>query len=230
MSQSAFNWQELITPTLNAFKTYWKAIALIQVFALIAVVGNYEIDGVATWFSWIAEWKKHGGLWFSAITTVISGGLIPEAVKRALRASGSRAPAGAEFAHQLVFWALIGMLVDLFYQFQALLFGHSTAASTLACKVLFDQLVFTPLISMPFTVLWFMLWESRYRKAQFLKAFSWPVLLRRTLELWTVCLSFWPVMLLIVYSLPQVLQFPLFLFGNAAYSILMIFIVRRQKV
>lgn len=55
MSPSAFNWQELITPTLNAFKTYWKAIALIQAFALIAVVSYYEIDGVATWFSWIAE-------------------------------------------------------------------------------------------------------------------------------------------------------------------------------
>ena len=50
----------------------------------------------------------------------------------------------------------------------------------------------------------------------------------RALQIWISCLAFWPVMLLIIYSLPQALQFTLFLFGNAAYSILLIFIARRQ--
>ena len=137
-------------------------------------------------------------------------------------------PSLPEYGHQLVFWMLIGMLVDLFYQFQAVLFGYGTDAGTLLCKVLFDQLVFTPFLSMPFTVLWFMLWESGYNPKRFAKTFHFKTLVRRSLEIWTVCLSFWPVMLLIVYSLPQELQFPLFLFGNAAYSILMIFVVRHQ--
>lgn len=74
---------------------------------------------------------------------------------------------------------------------------------------------------------WFLLYQHQFRLRPWTNALRLPSLARRVLPLWMTSLSFWPIMLLIVYSLPGDLQFPLFLFANAAFSILMIFILRR---
>lgn len=220
--------RQLITPTLNAVRTYWPAILIIQGLALAVVISYYTMDGAADFFAIIATWKQNGGLLFSSVTTIISGGVIPETLKYFFRPSGRKAPQMAELIHQTIMWAIVGMLVDLFYRLQGVLFGHGYDWWTLLRKILFDQLVFTPLISMAFIVVWFRLYECHYKLGPWLEWLSPGNLANRILPLWFSCLAFWPVMLLIVYSLPRDLQFPLFLFGNSAYSILMIFIARQQ--
>jgi hypothetical protein len=82
---------------------------------------------------------------------------------------------------------------------------------------------------MPYIVGWFLLYESRYDLRTWIARLTFKRMIDRILPLWATCLSFWPIMLLIVFSLPGELQFPLFLFGNSAFSILMIFIARRQS-
>ncbi len=221
-------WHAAITPALQGFKTYWPAMLSIQLIALGLVLGYYCIEGAARFFAEAAAWKARGGLPFAAVATVISGGIIPELIKRVCRPANVPAPGLVELTHQFTMWALIGILVDRFYHLQAILFGSGTDALTLLIKVLFDQFVFTPLISLPFITLWFMLHETGYVPQAYLAAMRPKIIRDRILQLWATCLCFWPVMLLIIYSLPGLLQFPLFLLGNAAYSILMIFIVRRQ--
>lgn len=221
------NLHNILQPALRSFQTNWRPMVSIQLIALSLVVLYYSVEGARATFENIAQFKEQSGLWFAVIATIISGGILPELVKRIFRPKRSQAPSIGEFLHQLGYWALIGILVDRFYQFQATLFGHGIDAVTLFSKMLVDQFLFTPLVSMPLTVLWFLLWEVRYQPRAFLSQAKLSLILERMLPVYAVVLSFWPAMLLVIYSLPQLLQFPLFQLGNAAYSILMIFVIRR---
>jgi hypothetical protein len=221
--------QRSCAPALEASKLYWPAILLIQGFALAILIGYYSIEASRGAFDTVASWKQNGGFLFAAITTIISGGILPEILKRFLRPEGVPSPRVSELIHQFIMWAYLGILVDLFYRFLNHLFGSGTDALTLLYKVLFDQFLFAPLLSMPSMVAWFMLYESGFKPKRFLQQFRLKRVYERILPLWATSLIFWPVMLAIIFSLPQALQFPLFLFGNAAYSILMIFILRHQR-
>jgi hypothetical protein len=125
-------------------------------------------------------------------------------------------------------WAILGILVDRFYWLQAWLFGAGNDPGTLLIKVFFDQFIFTPFVALPFIVTWFFLYENRSQLRRAFHILTFAKLRARILPLWATSLCFWPLMLIIVYSLPSELQFPLFLFGNAAFSTLMIFIARRH--
>lgn len=216
-------------PALEALKLYWPAILLIQAFALVLLICYYSVESSRGIFNTVASWKENGGYLFAAITTIISGGVLPELLKRTLRPAGVTPPKMSELLHQFIMWAYLGMLVDGLYRLLNHLFGSGTDPLTLLCKVLSDQLLFSPFFSLPSMVIWYMIYESRCSLKRFIQQFSLKGVYQRVLPLWATSLIFWPVMLVIIFSLPQVLQFPLFLFGNAAFSILMIFILRHQK-
>ena len=137
---SPLNRHAAIQPAIAAFKAYWPAIVFVQSCALVAVISYYTIDTDTHGFGRIAEWKQSGGLLFAAITTMVSGGILPELLKRCFRSKDRTAPSRIEFAHQLVMWALLGMLVDRFYYLQGILFVTATNATTTLTKVAFDQL------------------------------------------------------------------------------------------
>ncbi len=219
----------LLQPAIQAVRTYWPAILLIQSLALCVVLSYYKLAGAAAFFGKIAEWKTGGGLLFAASSTIVSGGIIPEVLKRFFRPQGVPAPNRGELIHQFMMWAWLGILVDRFYWLQGQVFGMGNDIATLLSKVLADQFIFTPFVSLPLIVSWFLLYESKYHPGRWIAGLSPKRITSRILPLWATCLSFWPIMLLTVFSLPSELQFPLFLFGNSAYSILMIFIARRQS-
>ena len=216
-------------PALEALKLYWPAILLIQAFALVLLICYYSVESSREIFNTVAGWKENGGYPFASITTIISGGVLPELLKRVLRPAGVIPPKMGELIHQFIMWAYLGIIVDTLYRSLNYLFGSGTDPLTLLYKVLSDQLIFSPFFSLPSMVIWFMLYESGYNLKRFLEQFSIKRIYQRVLPLWATSLIFWPVMLVIIFSLPQVLQFPLFLFGNAAFSILMIFILRHQR-
>ena len=216
-------------PALEAFRLYWPAILLIQGIAFSVVLCYYGVERSHTTFNTVAGWKENGGFLFASITTIISGGVLPELLKRALRPEGVIPPKMSELIHQFIMWAYLGILVDALYRFLNHLYGSGTDPLTLLYKVLSDQLIFSPFFSLPSMVTWFMLYENGYNLKRFIEQFSMKRIYLRILPLWATSLIFWPVMLVIIFSLPQALQFPLFLFGNAAFSILMIFILRHQR-
>jgi len=216
-----------LAPARLAVITYWPAILAIQCISLAVVVAYYSLDGAAEFFAMIAQFKTQGGVVFVMLTTVISGGLLPEVLKRLFSPQAAQ-PSTKELLHQFLMWAGVGILVDAFYLLQSVLFAFESDIGTLLAKILFDQFVFAPLICIPLIISWFMLYESHYNLRNWLKQLTPQNLALRTLPLWLTSLCFWPIMLTTVYSLPADLQFPLFLFANAAYSILMIFIARSQ--
>ena len=188
----------------------------------------YFVDGAYVYFERIAAFKARSGTLFAAGATVFSSGVLPETLKYFFRPRHIPAPTVGEIAHQFCMWIFIGSTVDRFYWLQAQIFGDGTDAATLLKKIFVDQIIFSPILALIVPVSWYLLREVNYSPKAW-KAKATPRLLyQRVIPVLGATYAFWPVMLLIIYSMPSLLQFPLFLFANGAYAILMIFIVRRQ--
>ena len=110
----------------------------------------------------------------------------------------------------MLFWGYRGMEIDLFYHFQTWLFGDAHDAGTLVKKVLVDQFIMSPIWFVPTYVIalrWVELGGSWQRTRPTLNREFWT----RTCP--TVLITNWLIWipaLVLVYSLPAALQFPLF--------------------
>lgn len=220
---------QLLQPAYTALRAYWPLFLVIQASALALVLCYYTLETTRDILLTLAQIKETTP-WFGAgLATLVSAGIAPEMLKRFRRPANIPKPGLSEMLHQLTMWFFLGVLVDQFYQFQAYLFGTDASISTVGIKLLVDQLLFTPFVSLPFVLFWALLRESDYAPLQALQKFTLSVYKARVLPLWATSLSFWPPMLCLVYALPSAIQFPLFLLANAAWSLLFVFILRRQS-
>ncbi|MEM9478403.1 MAG: hypothetical protein AAGA58_01935 [Verrucomicrobiota bacterium] len=182
---------------------------MLWVIGLAVVLAYYFSEGARDGFVSIAEAKENWGFLYSAVATAIFGGLIPFLY---LWASG-KIPAGKEVSHGLffvIFWSTRGVEVDALYRLQAWLFGNDAEIGTIVTKVVVDQFVYCPFWSAPLTAI-FYAWKD--------EDFSWRRVRKRftrrsfTFEVASVLLSVWVVWIpgtAIIYSLPLMLQIPLF--------------------
>ncbi|MDX2111264.1 MAG: hypothetical protein SFY80_13600 [Verrucomicrobiota bacterium] len=223
-----FDWGALYRPGKTAFLSYWKLIVGIQLCAVTVVALYYTWPDFQTGCNWLADFKVRGGLLFTAIGTLISGGVIPEVLKWKFRPAHLPKPTWGEIIHQCAIFPICGIIVDYFYKLQAVLFGTGTDVGTVALKILVDQLFFGPLVGIPIIITWFLFRELHYNPWRTLRQWSVAFYVERGLPMYATALTYWPIMLVFIYALPSALQFPLFLFANTAWSLIMVFIARRQ--
>jgi hypothetical protein len=127
----------------------------------------------------------------------------------------------ANLLFMLGFWALLGLAVDFLYTAQAHMFGDQPDAATVIKKVCFDQFVFSPFFSAPYSALamyWmhcgFSFRESRKQFSRRLFTVEMPSVLMATWAVWMPTMA-------IVYCLPLGLQFPLFNIVLCLWSLLL---------
>ena len=104
----------------------------------------------------------------------------------------------------------MGLVVDFFYRQQAGWFGAEAAFQVVWKKVLVDQFLYNPLFAAPVTA-WLYDWKnSGYRMAGmgrfFTAAYYQETVLATLCATWGV----WIPVVTILYSLPSLLQIPLF--------------------
>ncbi|HEX4404538.1 MAG TPA: hypothetical protein VH560_06910 [Polyangia bacterium] len=212
-----------------AIRRFLRPFLLIQLVA-VALVVAYHVDArVRAVCAALAAWKAAGGLPLAAATAAFAGGVLPELAKLAAqrgRASGLRAR-GGEIAFNMSFFALNGVLVDRLYVVEAALFGTDAHVATVAAKVAFDQLVFTPPWLALVTVLY--LWRRRGFSTQAtlrsLRAEGFPRFVRgRIVPLLLPDWFFWIPMVTVIYAFPVPLQFLLFILALAAWSLILVMI------
>lgn len=178
-------------------------------FGIAVVLVYYRVPDSHRFFDQISSLKAEHGYWFSAISTAIFGGLIPFAFLWCAR----KVPQGCVVSWCLffvIYWTVRGVEVDALYRLQAWLFGNDARWQTIVTKVAVDQFLYCPFWSAPLTAIFYG-WKDA--------GFSWkkylPSLGRHffTFQIPSVLLSIWIVWIpatAIIYSLPLVLQIPLF--------------------
>jgi hypothetical protein len=208
-----------------ALSRFWRPFVLIQSAAVAIGLAYRFSEPVRAACVVLARWKSDGGLPFAAIASAIAGGLLPEVAKRLVNRGPSvdRARAGRDLVFNGTFFAINGLLVDGMYRTLARVIGNDARVSTIAAKVAFDQFAFTPIVMMVATLL-FLLRQRGWSWARTRPALGRDFIPARVMPLLVPCWCFWIPIVAIVYALPGPLQFLMFAFALAAWSLIMVFI------
>lgn len=184
---------------------------IVQGLMFSVLMAYYFYPPTRGWLDELALIKSRWGYGYAAINSIIAGAIIPELLRVFLFQKGRFQR--FNFTNLLFtapFWGGMGLMVDLFYRCQADWFGDEVTFAVVTKKVLVDQFLYNPLYACPVTT-WLYDWKSRgYRfrgtgvffTVGYYRSFIVPTLFAT----WGV----WIPIMVILYSLPSLLQIPLF--------------------
>jgi hypothetical protein len=155
----------------------------------------------------LAKIKQSLGLGFSMPAQAVAAGLLPFFYQKWQRGD-HRKTRLSHVPFLMLAFAFLGGATDLFYGFQAQIFGDDAKFATIALKTALDMLVYTPLFSVPMVVLTFAFKDNGF-SPQRTRAFLGPDwITRRVWPLYVAALVVWTPTVAVLYALPLALQFP----------------------
>lgn len=184
---------------------------VVQGTMLALMLAYYFYPPTHAWLDRLAALKARWGYGYSAVASIIAGAIIPELMRIfVIQKSSVRRSNFTNLLFTAPFWCFMGLVVDFFYRQQAGWFGAEATFQVVWKKVLVDQFLYNPLFAAPVTA-WLYDWKnSGFRMegtARFLTAAYYQETVVATLfATWGV----WIPIVTILYSLPSLLQIPLF--------------------
>ncbi len=202
----------------------WPGVCL-QVVMLLVVVAYYRAPWAKPWFDRFAVLKAQGGFWFSIVGSMIAGAVLPELLSVLFFQRGRVTVRNREnLFFGVAFWAFSGLCIDLFYRGQAHWFGTEPTVAVLVKKVAVDQFVYSTLFAVPFAV-WCYEWKNRrYRTDRLGDMFTKRFYLSKTLPTTVANWGVWLPGTALIYSLPSLLQVPLFNLALTFWALLLAYI------
>ncbi|BAM03186.1 hypothetical protein [Phycisphaera mikurensis] len=179
----------------------------------IAVLLGYELwppmrAALQRLAGWRAEQPLPVALGFAALTTTLAGAVLPAAVQRLRPSAPSESP-GA-FLYLLLFWAVVGLQVDLLYRGLDGLLGDGRGPAIVAGKVFLDMFVYCPLWAMPETVAVYGFKDAGFSWSRFRRRHAGRGWYRREVfPLLCSCWAVWIPAVCVIYLLPLPLQLPM---------------------
>ncbi len=182
---------------------------LLQCLMVVFVVLYFNHDGTQRFLGQMADWKRESGFAFAFCSYVFAAALMPELLRIAffqnLRVSQLNV---WNFWTGGLIWGSFGIVVDLFYRLQNVLFGIDHPWHVVAAKILVDQLIFSPFLSTPVTVGALTWRNARFRLSALREIFSREFLFEKLLPIQCAGWCIWLPALGIVYSMSPDLQLP----------------------
>lgn len=195
------------------------------------MVGYYQIESIRSFADEIGRLKTAWGILFSASGGFIAGGIVPEIAKFL---TGKMQPPGKEWVSSTIFngfvYAVVATQVDYFYRFQSFAFGDGIDPGTLALKTVVDMGLFSPFLCMPTAVLLCEWRIQRWRLGPTVRSVTRLWYRDRVIPTLIPGWAFWIPFLLCLYALPAALQLPFAFLGEAAWSIIFIFIATQSDL
>ncbi len=203
------NLQLIKSTIISALKKNLKPGLILQTFAGLIVAVYFFVPAAKPVFDALADLKQQYGLYYSALSTSLFGGLIPFLYLLLTKHYQQYKNTLAIAAIYLIFWAYRGIEVDCLYRLQSFLFGDQLNFTTLFKKVLVDQFIYSafwtaPLLSLLYTWINHDLDWSKTRKALDKQFFTLtlPANIVSNWLVWIPAVSF-------IYAMPPNLQLPL---------------------
>lgn len=178
-------------------------------------------EGTRSFLGEFATVKQQAGYAFSFFSYVIASAVLPELLRIAFFQSGK--PTRRNLWLLLTaapLWGLLGIIVDLLYRLQTVWFGIGHDWFTLLRKVLVDQFLFSPLIVAPLIVGWFLLRDEGFRPAAWEEIFRADFILDKVFPVVVAGWCVWIPGVLLVYSMPPLLQIPVAVFIQVFWVLL----------
>lgn len=204
---------------------------LIVQSVMVAVVAAYYFYAPAqAWLARLALLKERWGYGFACVSGIVAGAFLPELLAVIVFQRGRVKRENFErLLFNIFYWGSQSMVVDALYRFQAVLFGAQVDWPTVAKKVLVDQFIYSPIYSSPFAMACYAWKNNGYRRdgmrrvltLRFFKETTFPALVAS----WGV----WIPVVCLVYSLPPLLQVPLFSLALTFWSMQLTWIGRKKE-
>jgi len=182
---------------------------LLQCLMLVFFSAYISHEGTRTFLTSVSRLKQESGYLFAFASYVLAGALLPELLRIAFFQAGRPSRRNLWlFLTAAPAWGCMGMLVDLFYRYQAIWFGTGHDLATLAAKVAVDQFVFSPFLTNPLTISWFLWRDEGFRASAWRKILSWDFLTERLFPVQVLGWIVWIPGVTLVYFMPSLLQIP----------------------
>jgi hypothetical protein len=203
---------------------------IIQAAMVATVLSYYFCPPVREWLAHLAEFKRQGGYLFSLVSGMMTGGLLPELLTVSIfQRWRIRRENSSNLVFAMCFWGFMGVYVDSIYRAQAWIFGPQVDFATVAKKTMVDQFIITPLIGIPFNVIVYEWKHQGYRLTGLSRVFSLRFYKQKILPTIVSGMGFWLPVVILVYSLPPLLQFPLFTLALALWVMIFTWISHVHK-
>lgn len=184
---------------------------IVQVLMFSVLMAYYFYPPMQQWLDALAQVRARWGYGYSVVNSLVAGPLIPELLRIFLFQKGKPLRSNASnLLFSIPFWCSMGLATDLFYRYQAHWFGAEASVAVVLQKVVVDQLLYNPLFAVPVTT-WLFDWKSRGYRTKgigvfFTAGYYRDMIIPGLFATWGV----WIPVMLILYSLPSLLQIPLF--------------------
>ncbi len=228
--RSQWTLRHAVEPGIRAIRGNWVPIAVIQLVALILVVAYFQTPALQASLKHVETVKVRGGLAFAFFGGMVAGAVVPELAKLftgRLKSVSKRWL--QESAFNGLVYGIVGVQVDLFYQVLTATLGGQATPSVVITKTLIDQLVFSPLLSIPTATILFRWRFHEFQREAFARELRDRFYLNQIVPGVLMCWAFWVPVLCCLYTLPTLLQFPFSLLAEAAWSILFVFMTQQNS-
>lgn len=222
--------RELARPAWIQLQRLWKPFVLIQLIGLGVVIAYFNHAGFARACDAAAALKTRVGWPFAMIVMPIMAGIVPELFKfitgvdRKLDRRRVR-----DVLFNMAIFSLAGLYIDLFYRFLGGWLGDSRDVGVVALKVGIDQLIYTPLIGIPWIVICYSFRAVRYSPGRLLGRIGWDWYLREVVPVLIPCWAYWMPMCVLMYLMPPSLTFIYGALASAASATLLVAVAARGR-
>lgn len=209
----------------------WPPMLLVQAIMIAVVIGYFKQPAVENFLTNIVDFKDRTGIWFVLASGFIAGGFIPEVAKPLV---GRMPKLNRDWFSLTIYTSIVYMTLTIivYYMFklQVVMFGDDGSPLMVAKKVIFDQFIFSPFLSIPLGVGLFK-WRQENFSLSAWKQVAVPELYKKNvLPALIMCWAYWGPITIGMYFLPEKVQFVASAFCQAAWSLLFVFMVQSPKV
>jgi len=180
---------------------------LLQAVLVILFLLYVYHEGTQEFLARVAQTRHEVGWAFAFWGYFLACGVLPEILKVGFFQKGRPK---RENVRQLLlsapFWGGFGLLVDVLYRFQILLFGDNSDLGTVLAKVAFDQFFFGVIVGNPIIILYFSWVDGGWHGLQ--ECARPNEFLRRLVEVLSAAWIVWIPGTMLVYWMPPLLQIP----------------------
>lgn len=184
---------------------------IVQSLMLVLLLAYYFYPPMQAWLDQLAVVKSRWGYGYTAVSSLLAGAVVPELLRICVFQKGSVCRVNfTNLLFAVPFWCFMGVVVDYFYRCQSEWLGAEATFGIVAKKVVVDQFLYNPLFAAPLTT-WLYDWKNRgYRVAGIGVFFTATYYRDRVLPTLFATWGVWIPIVSILYSLPSLLQIPLF--------------------
>ncbi len=200
--------KEIVAPSVEAVRNNLRPGIVLWIMLMLFMLGYFYSDRFREILSNVAVFKENTGRIFSFGIYFMAAGIMPELLKVVLtqrfRVTGKNI---ANTLYLGTIFGIVGVIVDVFYQFQAQWFGDGNTFTTLTCKTLVDQFLFSPVMNCWILIL--LIWrDNKFDSGKLKSILKDKFLTSRLLPVLVANFCIWLPGVIVVYIMPTPLQIP----------------------